>query len=990
MTCAFSNPIPGTIALPKNAKVQLTKWTASQPVTKRLTLTTQGTVEKDSTASQLYEGQVCPITCTPSEFVDVLHTIGPNDCLSYGIPKNDKVIAMTTQSQFEAAGKPAHLMPRTADAMRWPEGPGVMMIDYDPEGVAFKPEELRSTLYECCPAIKGAAHVWAASTSSCLYDAMGKEIKGISGQRVYIFVADASDIPRAAAVLAKLAWLGGYGYIKISKSAQMLVRCFLDTAVFQTNRIDYCAPAICEKPLKQKKPKPQIYGNARLLLDTKVSLPDLKPEEDAEYNRLVSVAKAQAKDKAADARAQYIKQRTADLVTRGVPEDEATRTVTSALDGQTLGPDFVLTTEQGQQLTVKTLLEDRTLWHGQRFADPLEPDYHNDHRIARAYLMGPGRPNIHSFAHGGMKYELTDRDVTIHLVAGDRYTYMRRIVEVLRQRGEVYRRAERMVAIRPDGTFEVQTEQTMLTLMDRSFRFEALNSAKKTSSACNAPLQLARQILGSFGPEFPLVNTVVTAPILVPDTHRLIDAAGFDVDSGTYAMLPDEICQPVTEPTLEDVIQALGLLWSPVRLFPFVGPIDQTVMLTAMLTAVERPLLPTAPGFAFDAPVQGSGKSLLTKVLAELSGTEPVMSPHPGSQSDEEMRKTLFAKLLEGRRVIVFDNVIGDVDSASLAAVLTGKTYSDRLLQTSSSPQVPTNAFVLLSGNNMTLKGDLPRRILQCRIDPKSETPHQRQFAFNPDELVRAQRQQMVAAALTLFFGYLTLGKGAQYGKGRMASFEAWDVLIRQTVCWLADLQTQGVLPIGDVGSDLALPNLVDPMQAVNEAVQEDPNLLQLGRFMDAWENQIGTGMSAATMFTVNRLEKTFALNRHSAPKNDNPDCPDLFEVLLDIAGVPRSTEINTKKLGNYLASHEGRFIRGRALKRGAMYQGAVQWWVEQNSGPGEFGESNFVNSKTKNLDKTTKVKKQPTKPTKPANGRGQRNGHSHGGGGALMECNSP
>lgn len=389
--------------------------------------------------------------------------------------------------------------------------------------------------------------------------------------------------------------------------------------------------------------------------------------------------------------------------------------------------------------------------------------------------MGPGRPSIHSFAHGGMKYELTDRDVTIHLVAGDRYNYMCRIVEVLRQRGELYRRAERMVAIRHDGTFEVQTEQTMLTLLDRSFRFEALNGAKKTSSACNASLPLARQILGSFGPEFPLVNTVVTAPILVPGTHRLIDAAGFDVDSGTYAMLPDDICQPITTPTLDDVVQALGLLWSPVRLFPFVGPIDQTVMLTAMLTAVERPLLPTAPGFAFDAPVQGSGKSLLTKVLAELSGTEPVMSPHPGSQSDEEMRKTLFAKLLEGRRVIVFDNVIGDVDSASLAAVLTGKTYSDRLLQTSSSPQVPTNALVLLSGNNMTLKGDLPRRILQCRIDPKSETPHQRQFAFNPDELVRAQRQQMVAAALTLFFGYLTLGKGAQYGKGRMASFEAWD-----------------------------------------------------------------------------------------------------------------------------------------------------------------------------------------------------------------------
>lgn len=962
MTRSSPKQVAGTIALPKNAKVQLTKWTANQPVTKKIRLTPEGKVEKVSTAAQLYEGQVSLIECSPAQFTDVLNKIGPNDCLSYGIPKNEKATAVTTQRKFEAAGKPVHMMPRTAEAMCWPEGTGIMLIDYDPEGDAHSPEKLRSILYDCCLAIETAGHVWAASTSSCLYDASGKEIKGIGGQRVYIFAADATDIPRAAAVLAKRTWLKGHGYIKVSKSGQLLERCVLDTAVFQTNRIDYCAPAICEKPLKQKKPKPQHFGNARLLLDTKVALPELTAVEETEYKRRVSHAKAAMKDTATEIRTRYIQERSAELVAQGIPEAEANKTISEAIHGQVLGPHFFLTTEEGHQVTVKTLLDDRKLWHGQRFADPLEPDYHNDHRIARAFLLGPGRPNIYSFAHGGVRYELTDRNVTIHLTPGERDTYMRKIVEVLQHRGELYRRAERMVAIRHDGTFEAQNDQMLLTLLDRSFRFESWSAVKNSPCACNAPLPLAKQILGSCAGDFPLVNTVVTAPILVPGAQRLIEATGFDEESGTYAMLPDDICQPVTTPTLDDVFQALGLLWSSVRLFPFVGPIDQTVVLTAMLTAVERPLLPTAPGFAFDAPVQGSGKSLLTKVLAELSGTEPVMSPHPGSQSDEEMRKTLFAKLLEGRRVIVFDNVIGDVDSASLAAVLTGKTYSDRLLQTSTSPQVPTNALILLSGNNMTLKGDLPRRILKCRIDPKSETPHQRQFAFNPDELVRAQRQQMVAAALTLFFGYLTLGKGAQYGKGRMASFEAWDVLIRQTVCWLADLQTQGVLPVGDVGSDLALPNLVDPMQAVNEAVQEDPALLQLGRFLDAWENQIGTGMSAATMFTVGNLIKTHGMGK-SLPIGNNHDCPSVLEVLNEIAGVPRSSEISTRKLGSYFTSHEDRVFRGRALRRGGTYQGSIQWWVEEIR---ESGESTLPNPKA-NITPKIKGKgcKQVTKVTK-------------------------
>lgn len=87
------------------------------------------------------------------------------------------------------------------------------------------------------------------------------------------FAADATDIPRAAAVLAKRTWLKGHGYIKVSKSGQLLERCVLDTAVFQTNRIDYRKPA--KKTLETEEAQTQHFGNARLLLDTKVALPEL-------------------------------------------------------------------------------------------------------------------------------------------------------------------------------------------------------------------------------------------------------------------------------------------------------------------------------------------------------------------------------------------------------------------------------------------------------------------------------------------------------------------------------------------------------------------------------------------------------------------------------------------------------------------------------------------------------------------------------------------
>lgn len=922
-------------------KAKFTKWTATQPVTKRLRLADDGSIEKTSTASMLYDGTITRLECTPAEFVRTLQSIGANDCLSYGIPINSQATQVTTHRKFSAAGQPQNLVPRTAEAMTWPPGPGVMLIDYDPEDSALPPQQLRAALYQCCPSLQDAAHVWAASTSSCLINkATRQEVRGIKGQRVYVFAADATDIPRAAAVLAKRAWLNGFGHIKISKSGQMLVRCIIDTAVFQTNRIDYCAPAECEPPLKQVKPKPELHGNPGLALDTGVALPDLTPPEEDEYQRLLTQAKAAKAGEAKVVRDQYIVNRVTELVTTGMGHEVATKMVSDSLERDILGPDFVLTTEDGDQVTVGELLQNRTKWHGSRFCDPIEPDYHQDHRIARAYLLGPDRPRIHSFAHGSQSYELTAATETVRLAAGSRHTYMNQVATVLNQRSELYRRADRLVAITPDSTFEVQTEHHVLTIFDRSFRFEKFNEKKKEWLISDPPATLAQQFLGAFASQFPVIKALITAPIIDPQTHRLLNTTGYDTSTGVYAAMPDDV-QPVNlQPTLAELEHALKVLWWSVRLFPYAEPVDETIMLAAMLTAIERPMLPTAPGFAFDAPVQASGKSLLTKVLAELSGTMPVMSPHPGSSGEQELRKAIFAMLLEGRRVIVFDNVIGEVDSPSLAAVYTSPYYSDRILSKSRTGTAPTNALILMSGNNITLKGDLPRRVLKCRIDPKTETPHQRSFSFDPAAMVREHRQQIVAAALTIINAFNTLGKGVALGKGRTASFEMWDDTIRQTICWLADLQKRGLLPSGSTPDSHACPRLVDPLDAIADAIAVDPDLLQLGRLLDAWSSTIGTGYVNGNKMTVKELVKAHGQHKSAPQGSSVPDCPTLSEVVIEIAGIPRTSEISNKKLGTYFAAHADRVLHGRTLRKGKPYQGASTWWVEEVGESGDSGES--------------------------------------------------
>jgi len=926
----ISDLVQGTSELLQTAK--FTKWTATQPVTKQLSLADDGTINKSSTAAMLYEGTVTRLACDPAEFVEVLLDIGPNDCLSYGLPINERATKVTTSAKFEQAGRPDDQMPRTAAAMEWSSDPGILMVDYDPEETVLTPDELRDALYLCCPPLRQSAHVWATSTSSCLIDSStNNEVRGIKGQRVYTFVADATDIPRAAKVMAKLAWINGFGSIKISKSGSLLVRGIIDEMVFQPNRIDYCTSPICMPPLVQKKPKPELHGNPRLALDTRVALPDLTPEDESRYEQLVRVAKEAKAPEAAAIRERYINMRADQYVTNGMNKAAAIRMVTQALEGQVLAADYVLRSADGIEVTVAEVLKNKARWHGKNFCDPIEPDYHDDDRIARAYLNGPGRPIILSFAHGGCKYYLSHATETIRLIAGQRHAYMNRMAAVLGERGEFYQRDGSLVSVNDDNRFTLQSEHHVLTVFDRSFRFEAYSLKAKDWLPADPSLELAKQFRGAFTSQFLPIKAIITAPIMDPKTQRLITVSGYDVETGIFASLPDDLYPVIEHPTMSDIEDALSLLWSSVSEFPYCDATDETVMLSAMLTAVLRPLLPTSPGFAFDAAVQSSGKSLLTMVLSALCGMKPTMSPWPGSRGEAEVNKTIFTVLLEGRPVVVFDNVLGEVDSPSLAAVTTAETYSDRILGKSKSGTASTNALILMSGNNIKLKGDLPRRFLKCRIDPKIEKPHQRIFGFNPVTVVQAERQRIVSAALTILKGYHAANITTRLGAGRTGSFDDWDDNVRQAVCWLADLQVRGLLPTGKSADGRKYPQLVDPFSAIDDAIDDDPVLMQLEQLHAAWASKVGTGFGTKT--TVKNL-----VNLHGSvsigyqpgrPSATDPDTPALSEVLHEIAGNPYTAIINTKKLSAYLSEHVGRIIDGRRHCVGDPYQGALTWWVE-------------------------------------------------------------
>ena len=65
-------------------------------------------------------------------FAALLVGLGPANALAYGLPrKGDGPIL--SRRRFEAAGRPAQAGTRTREDFAWPEGPGIMMLDHDPD-----------------------------------------------------------------------------------------------------------------------------------------------------------------------------------------------------------------------------------------------------------------------------------------------------------------------------------------------------------------------------------------------------------------------------------------------------------------------------------------------------------------------------------------------------------------------------------------------------------------------------------------------------------------------------------------------------------------------------------------------------------------------------------------------------------------------------------------------------------------------------------------
>ncbi len=376
----------------------------------------------------------------------------------------------------------------------------------------------------------------------------------------------------------------------------------------------------------------------------------------------------------------------------------------------------------------------------------------------------------------------------------------------------------------------------------------------------------------------PVLRGIIECPTLRRDGSLLLKN-GYDKASGLYVDYQGEKVNVLNNPTKQDALDALEILKQPLKDFSFLAEIDRAVILAAMLTAVVNYSIPTTPWTAIDAPIMGSGKSLLADIVSMIAtGRKATVISQGNDETEDEKR--LGALLMRGVPLLNLDNIERPVSGDMICSMTTQTQVSIRQLGQSKMIDLPTNCTKLATGNNIVFKGDMTRRVLLCQLDPQCERPDARKFDIDLNEWIPANRHRLLGAALTVLRAYIHAGKPLAGQITPYGSFDDWNNLIRASLLWL--------------GVD-------DPMETRQRLESSDPIKQTLGAVLPLWFAAYQSqGKTAA------EIVESCELSQHV----------DLKHALMDVAVSKRGDSIDAKRLGQWVKRYLNRVESGLRFER--------------------------------------------------------------------------
>lgn len=273
-------------------------------------------------------------------------------------------------------------------------------------------------------------------------------------------------------------------------------------------------------------------------------------------------------------------------------------------------------------------------------------------------------------------------------------------------------------------------------------------------------------------PQIPPIVAVTRAPVLAAN-GSLSMAPGYCPDSFFYIA-----CKELWPVWQGDARSAAQYITGEVLAdFPFASAADQSHALALMLLPIVRPAIDgSTPLHLIDAPVQGSGKSILARVcMMPTAGAE--IAATPGTKDEEEWRKKIASSLLEGRSYIFLDDIDHKIVSPSLNLALTAREFNDRMLQQTKNITLPIRCVWMATTNNAELSRDIVERTVWIRLDAATERPSERKFRHPNIEAWVAENRPTIVSALCAIVGDWVRA-GMPLGKARHARYPQWSSVI--------------------------------------------------------------------------------------------------------------------------------------------------------------------------------------------------------------------
>jgi hypothetical protein len=434
-------------------------------------------------------------------------------------------------------------------------------------------------------------------------------------------------------------------------------------------------------------------------------------------------------------------------------------------------------------------------------------------------------------------------------------------------------------------------------------------------------------VLPDLAQHFPLLEAIVAAPVVGP-SGELVTTPGYLPDAAVYYQPADDRELPDTTPTDENLTWAKDLLLNRVlKDFPFADKASKTHALALILLPFLRPYISGAtPLHLIDAPVQGSGKSLLAETcLAIATGEKPGATYCPSKKDEDEWRKLLGAALGESPQYVWLDNLKFKLDSGALALAITAPEMAHRRLGTSDMERLPVRCAWVLTGNNIQLEGDFPRRSIWIRLDSQEEKPEDRSGFTIPDlgAFVWEQRPDLVAACVILLRRWIKAGRPHWDGKP-IGGFGGYCRAIG------------GVM--NAIGETDFLANREDLYD------RADPERERWQGFVGAWWERWSTAEIGVE---------------------------DLIEIAIDHDIVSENTRGGRVSLGTKLRQQMERVYGGKRIRQGKAYQRVARYYLESVGGKGAQPNDLELKSPPQNTRKTDTQDTRDT-PDDPFSGSGE------------------